>query len=128
MEIALLAPPIVLKAGLLVAGAEALPVPSGMVLVEADRIRSVFGKDAAHGHPAEEAPYAAKADMSPRDILRALTEDAAELMRLGSEVGRIAPGMRADLVALEGNPLEDVGAFSRVRFVMKAGRVYRNHP
>jgi imidazolonepropionase-like amidohydrolase len=91
-------------------------------------VRVVFGTDAAHGHLAEEALYAAKADMSPRDILRALTEDAAELMRLGAEVGRIAPGMRADLVALEGNPLEDVGAFSRVRFVMKAGRVYRNDP
>jgi imidazolonepropionase-like amidohydrolase len=91
-------------------------------------VRVVFGTDAAHGHLGKEALYAAKADMSPREILRALTEDAAELMRLGSEVGKLAAGMRADLVALEGNPLEDVGAFSRVRFVMKAGRVYRNDP
>jgi imidazolonepropionase-like amidohydrolase len=64
--------------------------------------------------------------MSPREILRALTEDAADLMRLGGEIGTLAPGKRADLIAVEGNPLDDVEALSRVRFVMKAGRAYRD--
>jgi imidazolonepropionase-like amidohydrolase len=64
--------------------------------------------------------------MSAREILKALTQDAAELMRLGGEIGTLAPGKRADLIAVEGNPLEDVEALSRVRFVMKAGRVYRD--
>jgi imidazolonepropionase-like amidohydrolase len=85
----------------------------------------VFGTDAAHGNLAEEAVHARKADMSERGILRALTRDAAELMRLGGEAGTLAPGKRADVIGVEGNPLEDVGALSRVRFVMKAGRVYR---
>jgi imidazolonepropionase-like amidohydrolase len=88
----------------------------------------VFGTDAAHGHLAEEAFYAAKAGMSPREILRALSQDGAKLMRLGGEVGTIAPGKKADLIAVEGSPLEDVEALSRVRFVMKAGRVYRSYP
>ncbi len=87
-------------------------------------VRVVFGTDAAHGRLAEEALHASRAGMSAREILRALTEDAAELMRLGSEVGTLAPGKRADIIAVEGNPLEDVAALSRVRFVMKAGRVY----
>ena len=60
--------------------------------------------------------------MSPREILKALTTEAAELM--GLEVGVLAAGRRADLIAVEGNPLEDVAALSRVRFVMKAGKVY----
>jgi len=63
--------------------------------------------------------------MSAREILRALTQDAAELMRLEGEIGTLAAGKKADLIAVEGNPLEDVEALSRVRFVMKAGRVYR---
>jgi imidazolonepropionase-like amidohydrolase len=89
-------------------------------------VRVVFGTDAAHGALAEEAVHASKAGMSPREILRALTEDAADLMRLGGEIGTLAPGKRADLIAVEGNPLDDVEALSRVRFVMKAGRAYRD--
>jgi len=89
-------------------------------------VRVVFGTDAAHGALAEEAVHASKAGMSAREILKALTQDAAELMRLGGEIGTLAAGKRADLVAVEGNPLEDVEAFSRVRFVMKAGRSYRD--
>jgi imidazolonepropionase-like amidohydrolase len=88
--------------------------------------RVVFGTDAAHGKLAEEALYASKADMSPREILKALTADAALLLRLQNEVGTLADGKRADLIAVEGNPLENVEALTRVRFVMKAGRVYRN--
>lgn len=87
-------------------------------------VRVVFGTDAAHGNLAEEAVYASKAGMSGREILRALSRDAAELMRLEGEIGTLAPGKRADLIAVEGNPLEDASALSRVRFVMKAGRVY----
>ena len=90
-------------------------------------VRVVFGTDAAHGNLPEEALHARKADMSEREILRALTRDAAELMRLGAEIGTLAPGKRADVIGVEGNPLEDVGALSRVRFVMKAGRVYREN-
>ena len=89
-------------------------------------VRVVFGTDAAHGNLAKEAVHSSKAGMSAREILRALTLDAAELMRLEGEIGTLAAGKRADLIAVEGNPLEDVEALSRVRFVMKGGRVYRH--
>jgi imidazolonepropionase-like amidohydrolase len=89
-------------------------------------VRVVFGTDAAHGALAEEATHASKAGMSAREILKALTEDAGELMRLEGEIGTLAPGKRADLIAVEGNPLDDVEALSRVRLVMKAGRAYRD--
>jgi len=51
---------------------------------------------------------------------------AAEALRIGDTVGSIAPGMQADLIALEGDPLKDITAVRRVVFVMKAGKVYRN--
>jgi imidazolonepropionase-like amidohydrolase len=63
--------------------------------------------------------------MSPREILNALTSDAAALMRLEKDRGTLAPGMRADVIAVAGNPLEDVKALRDVRFVMKSGRIYR---
>jgi imidazolonepropionase-like amidohydrolase len=47
-------------------------------------------------------------------------------MRLEGEIGTLAAGKKADLIAVEGNPLEDVEALSQVRFVMKSGRVYRD--
>jgi imidazolonepropionase-like amidohydrolase len=50
---------------------------------------------------------------------------AAEALRL-PEVGTLAPGMQADVIALDGDPLHDITAVRRVVFVMKAGKVYRN--
>jgi imidazolonepropionase-like amidohydrolase len=55
-----------------------------------------------------------------------LTSLAAESLGLRSQVGTLAPDMQADLVAVEGDPLRDITALRRVRFVMKGGRVYRN--
>jgi imidazolonepropionase-like amidohydrolase len=88
-------------------------------------VRVVFGTDAGHGMLPEEAVYAARADMSPREILNGLTADAASLMGLEKDRGTLAPGKRADVIAVEGNPFEDVKALRDVRFVMKSGRVYR---
>ena len=51
---------------------------------------------------------------------------AARSLGLQDEVGVLAPGMQADIVAVEGDPSRDAAALRRVRFVMKAGRVYRN--
>jgi len=47
---------------------------------------------------------------------------------LGGRIGTVAPGFEADLVAVEGNPLDDITAFRRVAFVMKGGRVVRFDP
>ena len=56
------------------------------------------------------------------------TSLAAESLGLEDEIGAIAPGMAADIIALDGNPLEDIGALSRVVFVMKGGTVYELVP
>jgi len=87
----------------------------------------VFGTDAGvyeHGRNAEElALLVERAGMSPAEALAAATTGAARLLGLENEVGRIAPGLSADLIAVEGDPLADVGALARVRFVMVRGRV-----
>ena len=53
---------------------------------------------------------------------------AAESLGLGGRIGTVAPGLEADLVAVEGNPLDDITAVRQVRFVMKGGRVVRFDP
>jgi imidazolonepropionase-like amidohydrolase len=67
-----------------------------------------------------------EAGISPKQILRAMTADAARLMGMEKERGAIAPGFAADIIAMPGNPLDDVAAVRRVDFVMKGGQVYRN--
>ena len=64
--------------------------------------------------------------MSPLAALRLATVDAAKLLGWSDRVGSIAPGRYADLIAVRGNPLEDVAALERVVFVMKGGQVYRD--
>jgi imidazolonepropionase-like amidohydrolase len=54
------------------------------------------------------------------------TSLAAESLGLAGSLGSIAPGMEADLIALDGDPRRDITALRRVVFVMRAGRVYRN--
>jgi imidazolonepropionase-like amidohydrolase len=55
-----------------------------------------------------------------------MTSLAAESLKLGDKIGSLAPGMEADIVAVEGNPLQDITALRRVAFVMKGGKVYKN--
>ncbi len=54
------------------------------------------------------------------------TSRAAESIRMQDKIGMLAPGMEADIIALDGNPLDNITAFRRVVFVMKAGKVYKN--
>jgi imidazolonepropionase-like amidohydrolase len=60
------------------------------------------------------------------DAIVSATSMAAESLGLGSRIGTVAPGFEADLVAVEGNPIDDITAVRRVVFVMKGGTVYRN--
>jgi imidazolonepropionase-like amidohydrolase len=61
--------------------------------------------------------------MTPAQVLRAATADAAELLGMADRVGSIEAGKFADLIAVLGNPFDDIGALERVRFVMKGGAV-----
>ncbi len=93
-------------------------------------VKVVLGTDAvagAHGRNAEEFVYRVKeGHEKPMDALMSGTSIAAESLGMGSVIGTVAPGFEADLVATEGNPLEDITAVRRVVFVMKGGKVYRN--
>ena len=80
----------------------------------------------AHGRNAEEFVYRVNdAHDQPMDALVSATSLSAESLGLGKEIGTVAPGFEADLVATKGNPLEDITAVRRVVFVMKGGKVYR---
>jgi imidazolonepropionase-like amidohydrolase len=94
-----------------------------------DGIRIVFGTDAvagAHGRNFEEIIYRVQqGGQAPMAALISATSLAAASLGLGDRVGRVAPGHDADLIALAGDPLEDITALRRVAWVMRAGRVYR---
>jgi imidazolonepropionase-like amidohydrolase len=96
----------------------------------ARNVKIVFGTDAvagAHGRNAEEFIYRVReAGEKPMDVLTSAGSLAAESLAMQDRIGSIAPGMEADLVAVDGNPLQDITAVRRVVFVMKGGRVYRN--
>src|SRR3954453_13922125 len=96
----------------------------------ARKVKIVFGTDAvagAHGRNAEEFIYRVKeAGERPIDAIISAPSLSAESLGMGQRLGAIAVGYAADLVATEGNPLEDITAVRRVRFVMKDGKVYKN--
>jgi imidazolonepropionase-like amidohydrolase len=90
-------------------------------------VRIAFGTDAAvipHGTNAREFAALVNRGMTPLDAIRAGTVHAAELLGV-TDRGRLAPGLRADLVAVPGNPLDDIHATERVAFVMKQGHIYK---
>jgi imidazolonepropionase-like amidohydrolase len=92
-------------------------------------VKVVFGTDAvagAHGRNAEEFIYRVRdAHDKPMDAFISATSLAAESLRMGDRIGSIAPGFEADLVAVSGNPLDDIKAVRNVVFVMKGGKTVR---
>ena len=66
-----------------------------------------------------------EAGISPAKILRTMTTNAAVLLGIEKERGALRPGMKADLVAADGNPLDDIGGLKHVRFVMKEGKIVK---
>jgi imidazolonepropionase-like amidohydrolase len=90
--------------------------------------RIACGTDAPaipHGRNAKELLALVDRGMTPLDALRAGTTVAAELIDVDDR-GRLEPGLLADVIAVPGDPLEDIGVTEDVRFVMKGGRVYRH--
>jgi imidazolonepropionase-like amidohydrolase len=90
-------------------------------------VKIAFGTDAAvypHGDNAREFAVLVERGMTPADAIRAATLNAVDLLGV-SDRGNIAPGLLADLVAVTGNPLENIRVLENVRFVMKGGQIYK---
>ena len=88
----------------------------------------VNGSDAVaglHGQNALEEVWLVKAGLTPMEAIRAATVDAAKLLGLEDKIGEIKGGKLADIIAVNGNPLEDITSLERVQFVMKNGQVVK---
>ncbi len=91
--------------------------------------RMAFGTDGGvypHGDNAKQFATMVEWGMKPIEAIRSATLTSAILVGLETKAGSIEPNFLADVIAVEGNPLEGIGAMSRVKFVMKDGKVYRN--
>lgn len=93
-------------------------------------LKMVFGTDAvagAHGRNAEEfIDRVRDCDVDPMAAMVSANSLGAEALGMGDQIGSIAPGLEADIIALDGDPLKDITAVRRVVFVMKGGIVYKN--
>ena len=96
----------------------------------AKKVKVTFGTDGgagAHGRNAEELIYRVRdGGQAPMDAIISATSLSAASLRMQDQIGSIARGMEADIIATDGNPLEDITAVRRVVFVMKGGTIYRN--
>jgi imidazolonepropionase-like amidohydrolase len=110
---------------------EVLPVIADMFkhALATKGLKIVFGTDAvagAHGRNAEEFIDRVQAGQDPMDAMVAAQSRAAESLDMTNQIGSIAPGLQADIIALDGDPLKDITAVRHVVFVMKGGKVYKN--
>jgi imidazolonepropionase-like amidohydrolase len=106
----------------------ALGPPMFRMAINTPNLKIVMGTDAvagAHGQNAREPIERVKAGQKPMDAIVGMTSLAAESMGLGKDIGAIATGLTADLVAVDGDPLQDISALQRVRFVMRNGKIYK---
>ena len=82
----------------------------------------------AHGDNARELELMVAYGMTPTDALKSATSIAARLLHQESSIGKVQQGLFADLIAVDGNPVQEIGALRRVRFVMKGGTVAFTRP
>ncbi len=100
--------------------------PANVGKAYAAGVKIALGTDAGvvpHGRNARELDWLVEVGMTNVDALRAATTHAAQLLGLEDDIGALEPGKSADLIAVEGNPLEDLTVLHDVSFVMKSGRV-----
>ncbi|MEE8278177.1 MAG: amidohydrolase family protein [Thermoanaerobaculia bacterium] len=92
-------------------------------------VKIAFGTDtgvSAHGDNAREFRYMVEAGMPPMEAVQSATVVAAELLGLEDRLGSVEEGKIADLIAVRGDPLEDITRLEKVAFVMKEGVVYKS--
>jgi imidazolonepropionase-like amidohydrolase len=98
--------------------------------VKTPGLKIVFGTDAvagAHGRNAEEfIDRVRDGGMDPMAAMVSANSLGAEALGMADQIGSIEPGLQADIIALDGDPLKDITAVRRVAFVMKGGIVYKN--
>jgi imidazolonepropionase-like amidohydrolase len=91
-------------------------------------VKIAFGTDqgvAPHGDNAKEFIYMVEAGMPPMKAIQSATLSAAQLLEMEKDLGTVEAGKFADLVAVPGDPLADISLMTKVSFVMKAGKVYK---
>lgn len=91
-------------------------------------VKIAFGTDAGvfpHGDNAKQFAWQVKYGQTPMQAIQSATTGAADLIGKSADLGSISPGKKADLIAVSGDPLEDVTALERVQFVMKDGKVIK---
>jgi imidazolonepropionase-like amidohydrolase len=91
-------------------------------------VKIACGTDAPavpHGQNAKELWAMVDRGMTPMQALQAATITSAELVERDGDLGRLAPGYLADLIAVAGDPSEDITVTEDVRFVMKGGQIHR---
>ena len=92
-------------------------------------VKIAFGTDAGvsyHGENAKEFSYMVEAGMSPIEAILSATKTSSELIEKQKELGTIEKGKLADIVAVEGDPLQKIEVLENVVFVMKSGKIYKN--
>ena len=91
-------------------------------------VKIAFGTDASvypHGLNAKEFQYMVEAGMPPLFVIQCATTHAAQLLKHEGDIGSISAGRYADVIAVPGNPLDDITLLQKVGFVMKEGKVYK---
>jgi len=92
-------------------------------------VKIAYGTDSGvskHGTNAQEAVLMVKAGMTEMDVIKSATVNAADLLDMSSSIGTIEAGKYADIIAVDGSPLEDIEELLDVDFVMKGGKVYKD--
>ena len=91
-------------------------------------VKIAFGTDSgvsAHGDNAQEFALMVEAGMSPADAILSATVNSADLLGVSETLGSLEPGKLADMIAVKGNPLENIRLLESVAFVMKDGKIYK---
>ncbi|WP_058486103.1 amidohydrolase family protein [Defluviitalea phaphyphila] len=89
-------------------------------------VKFTLGSDAYHTYLYREVEYAVELGADSKKAIQGVTSNAALMLGIETETGSLSKGLRADIIAVEGNPLEDVSLLSKVKFVMKSGKIFKN--